>query len=64
MHTPCCSFTLPDPPPAALHGPQVVFKGIRFMNGNSKNGFGGAIRTAGSLELEFIDCEFGGSISE
>lgn len=34
------------------------------MNGNSKNGFGGAIEVSGPVNLQFIDCEFGGSISE
>jgi hypothetical protein len=42
----------------------VVFKNLRFMNGNSNNGFGGAIEASGALDLEFINCEFGGSISE
>lgn len=43
---------------------QVVFKNLRIMNGNSKEGFGGAIEVSGPVDLSFIDCEFGGSISE
>lgn len=42
---------------------QVTFKNLRIMNGNSKQGFGGAIEVSGPVELTFIDCEFGGSIS-
>ena len=34
------------------------------MNGNSKNGFGGAIEVSGPVDLTFINCEFGGSQSE
>jgi len=42
----------------------VVLKNLRIMNGNSKNGFGGAIEVFGPVDITFIDCEFGGSISE
>lgn len=44
-------------------GLQVVFKNLRIMNGNSKEGFGGAVEVSGPVDLQFIDCEFGGSIS-
>ena len=43
---------------------QVKFKNLRIMNGNSKNGFGGAIEVSGPVDLTFINCEFGGSQSE
>lgn len=44
-------------------GVQVVFKNLRIMNGNSKEGFGGAVEVSGPVDLQFIDCEFGGSVS-
>lgn len=34
------------------------------MNGNSKMGFGGAVEVFGPVDVTFINCEFGGSISE
>lgn len=43
---------------------QVTFKNLRFMNGNSKMGFGGAVEVFGPVDVTFINCEFGGSISE
>lgn len=43
---------------------QVVLKNLRIMNGDSRNGFGGAVEVNGQVDLTFIDCEFGGSISE
>lgn len=41
-----------------------MFKNLRIMNGNSKMGFGGAVEVSGPVDLTFINCEFGGSISE
>ena len=46
------------------HAKQIVFKNLRIMNGNSKMGFGGAVEVSGPVDLTFINCEFGGSISE
>ena len=46
------------------HPPQVTFKNLRLMNGNSKNGFGGAVEVFGPVDVTFIDCEFGGSVSK
>ena len=73
--TPCASRTalLAHPPtrprcsssaPAVFPPAQVKFKNLRLMNGNSKNGFGGAIEVSGPVDLTFINCEFGGSQSE
>ncbi|KAL4424315.1 hypothetical protein ABPG75_001616 [Micractinium tetrahymenae] len=42
---------------------KVTFKNLRFMNGNSKMGFGGAVEVFGPVDVTFINCEFGGSIS-
>lgn len=42
---------------------KVVLKNLRIMNGDSRNGFGGAVEVNGQVDLTFIDCEFGGSIS-
>lgn len=59
ISSPAAAPSLPPPPP-----PQVTFKNMRFMNGNSKMGFGGAVEVFGPVDVTFINCEFGGSISE
>lgn len=57
-HDPASHSTLLHPPS------QIVFKNLRIMNGNSKMGFGGAVEVSGPVDLTFINCEFGGSVSE